>query len=356
MAGPLSGDVDIPKVGKFPKIVVVLGVGGVLGLIVWERRKASAAASAPASGAAGSDPYPSDGTTGNPSDPNSIDPSSGITYGDEQAGYGGTAAYGGAGASLQSAGDAYPWDGTTGDSSDPYSLDPTTGQTYGNEGSTGTSGSTGGPPFSSNAQWSQYVLNYFSTNGYGDIPGRTDAIGNYLTGAAVTQAQVQYIHDATAIAGQAPVAGASGYPPSIRTSGSQGGTVTVPKVTGQPQEAAFAILSAAGLHPKGSPTVKGETLTVDKQSPPSGSHVQRGSTVTLTSTAKKGSTATAKVKVPDVVGQEQSRAFAKISAAGLKPAGPAAVKGKVHTVTAESPKAGTDVAHGSTVTLTSKTS
>jgi hypothetical protein len=59
--------------------------------------------------------------------------------------------------------------------------------------------------------------------------------------------------------------------------------VTVPDVVGQPQEAAFAILAAAGFKSKGSPVQKGKTLVVDSQSPKAGAKADRGSTVTLTS-------------------------------------------------------------------------
>jgi len=251
----LSGDIDIPHVGKLPKLAVLGGVAGVIGLIIWQNRKnaqAAAAAATPASssGITPGDPYPSDGTAGNPADPYSLDPSTGLTYGDEAAagigsGYGGydvgdTGAGGGYGISAVT--DAYPWDGTYGDSSDPYSLDPSTGQTYGNEGTTGTSPgvTTGtGPPFSTNAQWSQYVLSYFASSS--SLAAITDAIGLYLAGQPVTSAQQGLINDATAIAGPPPVSGASGYPPSINvtgsTSGGTGTSATGSTTTGTPAPA-----------------------------------------------------------------------------------------------------------------------
>jgi hypothetical protein len=221
MAGPLSGDVTVPKVGKFPKVAVVLGVGGVIALIVWERRKTTSSAAA--------DPYPPDGTTGNPADPNSTDPATGATYGNEAAGYGGALSplgsgslSGYAGASgYAGSGDPYPWDGTYGNPADPHSMDTATGVTYGDEGSTGASGSQpAGPPFSTNAQWSQYALNYFSQNQYADLAGRTDAVGLYIAGQPVTAQQATYVHDAVAIAGNPPVAGPGNFPPSIRATSS----------------------------------------------------------------------------------------------------------------------------------------
>jgi hypothetical protein len=231
----LSGDVDIPHVGKLPKIAVVGGVAGVVGLIIWQKHKASSAAAAPAA-AAGGDPYPSDGTTGNPDDPYSLDQTTGVTYGDEAAagigtGYGGYdvgdtggAVTGGGGYGISAVTDAYPWDGTYGNTSDPYSMDSATGQTYGNQGTTGTSpgtvAGTGGPPFSTNAQWGQYVIQYFTSDNFSDLAGMQAAIGAYLAGQGVTALQQGYVNDATAIAGQPPVAGPGNYPPSIRTTGS----------------------------------------------------------------------------------------------------------------------------------------
>lgn len=60
------------------------------------------------------------------------------------------------------------------------------------------------------------------------------------------------------------------------------------------------------------------------------------------------------VIVPDAVGEVQADAFRLISYADLKPTGPAPVKGKTRIVTAQTPKAGTEVRRGTTVRLTSK--
>lgn len=239
----LSGDVDIPKVGKFPKVAVVGGVAGVIGLIIWQNHKNGQAAPA-ASPLGTGDPYPSDGTTGDPNDPYSLDPTTGVTYGDEAAtgagtGYGGydvgLGGGSGGGYGISAVTDSYPWDGTYSNPNDPYSMDPGSGQTYGNEGAVGTSqgitsGTPSGPPFSTNAQWSQYVLSYFSASD--NLQALTDAIGLYLAGQTVTAAQQALINDATAVAGPAPVSGPNGYPPSIKTAGSTGGVTTT--TTGTP--------------------------------------------------------------------------------------------------------------------------
>jgi hypothetical protein len=292
MPNPLAGDVKVPGVGKLPKVAVVGGVGGVLALIWWQRRKASKASTS-----ATTDPYPSDGTSGNPADPNSVDPSTGVTYGDEAAGYvpsgSGALPYGGTGGTSGTiaASAAYPWDGTYNNPNDPYSMDSATGNTYGNEGYTGTGPGGGttptGPPFTTNAQWSQYVLQYFSDNSFSDVSGRADAVGLYIAGDSVSAQQKQYIDDAIAIGGPPPVAGSGGFPPSIKTSGSTTttGTATVPNVKGMTVTAAVAAIRAVGLVPGAH---SDQTGTVNGQTPGGGTKVQKGSVVDLSVAAPSG--------------------------------------------------------------------
>lgn len=360
MAGLLQGDVEIPHVGKFPKAAVVIGVGGVIALIVWQNHKSKSAAASPTATAT-ADPYPPDGTVGDPSDPNSTDPSTGMTYGDEAAGYTGSGAlpYGGTGgtAGTISSSTAYPWDGTYNNPNDPYSLDSSTGNTYGNEGYTGTGPGGGttptGPPFSTNSQWSQYVLSYFSTNQYSDIAGRTDAIGLYLSGATVTQQQAQYIQDAIAIGGPPPVAAASGFPPSIKTSGSTTttGTVTVPKVTGMTATNAVSALRAVGLI-AGSEGKNGGSAIVNSQTPGAGKKVTPGSTVDL-GLAQSGQSggnppSASIVTVPRVDGLKVGPAHNDIVRAGLVVANRPNSNWVVHST---SPAGGAKVARGTRVTI-----
>lgn len=231
MAGALSGTVNVPAVGKLPKAAVAGGLA-VVGYLIYRYRsgKSSAAATGPAA-AAGTDPYPPDGTTGNPSDLYSTDPATGQTYGDEQAGYG-AGGSGGIGAANQL--DPYPWDGTTGNAADPYSMDPSSGTTYGNEGNFGGSSvgsqAQNGPPFTTNAAWSQYAINYL-TQTLGMDPGTVSAaIGAYIAGRPVTATQQGLINDAIAIAGSPPVSGPNNYPPSINVSGGTGGGGAKPPV------------------------------------------------------------------------------------------------------------------------------
>lgn len=353
----MADQVKIPGIGEVPKTAAYAGVAVVVVLvIVYYRSQSSSSGSGSSTAAAGSgsDPYPPDGTTGDPADPNSTDPTTGQTYGDEGIGSGAAAdAYGlgGAYGSYPQDGGLYPWDGTTGNPSDPYSMDPSTGVTYGDEGGQGT-GAPGGPPFGTNAEWSQYAENYLTSTVGEDAGTVSSALGAYTEGQPVTPAQKNIIDQAVAFAGNPPVTGAGGYPPSIRlqSSPASNGTVTVPKVTGQPQEAAYAILQEAGLKPSGSPVVKGKTLTVDSQSPAAGTHVQKGATVTLKSSVH----GTAKIKVPNVAGMEQVNAINELKAAGLKPSYSPPPRGKTFYVDRTSPAAGASVARGATVRLYSE--
>lgn len=217
MANFLEGKWDIPHVGQVPKIAAVGGLA-VVGVLIWRYRTQQASAPAAANGdsSAGADQYPPDGTTGDPSDPYSTDPATGQTYGDEQLGGNLGSASG-----LVTGADSYPWDGTYGNTGDPNSIDPLTGVTYGDEGGGGGGGGvsgSAGPPFSTNSQWSAYALQQLTGTSGMDAGTVTDALGLYLNGQTVTAAQKQIIDDAIAVAGSPPVAAASGFPPSIRTS------------------------------------------------------------------------------------------------------------------------------------------
>jgi hypothetical protein len=225
MVVSMAEDVAVPVVGKTKKTYVYAGLAVVVAAVGYYYYKQKSAPPAAAAGT-GADPYPPDGTVGDPTDLYSTDPATGQTYGDEQAGYQG-GSYTGASPSTATSGDAYPWDGTYNNPNDPYSMDSSTGSTYGDEGGGGGGGGGGsGPPFSTNAAWSQYVLSYFTSNGYSHIPARTSAIGKYIAGGQVDATEEGYINDAIAIGGPPPVSGTGGYPPSIRVSGGKGGGKT----------------------------------------------------------------------------------------------------------------------------------
>lgn len=204
----MAAEVNLPVVGGVPKKALLIG-GGAAALLVavlfLKRKKAAAAPASTAGTASSGDPYPPDGTTGDPGDPNSTDPATGMTYGDEQAGTG-TGGY-----QDTAQGPDY---GATG-----Y-YDPNTGQwVYGNTG-------TGQAAATTNQAWAQDAISYLS--GTGTDPGQLSAaLGAYLAGQPVTPAQVSLIDEAIAAEGYPPQAGPNNYPPGINESGAgtgQGGT------------------------------------------------------------------------------------------------------------------------------------
>jgi PASTA domain len=73
-------------------------------------------------------------------------------------------------------------------------------------------------------------------------------------------------------------------------------------------------------------------------------------------TTTPASNTTATVTVPNVVGMQLDKAQPAITNAGLKFSGPGVTKGKITIITSESPKAGSKVAKGSTVTVKGKVS
>jgi hypothetical protein len=239
MADTLSGEVKVPGVGGVPKKEAIIGlvVVGTLIVVYYVRKRESASATTTAAAAATStDQYPPDGTVGNPADPYSTDPATGQTYGDESVGSGTYGAYSTYTGDLGSAvTDTYPWDGTVGNEADPYSEDPATGITYGDEGlaTGGTNASpNGGPPFANNSDWSNWVIQQeTSINSQTDTSTLEDALGLYLNGQPVDTSQQQMIFDAIALAGDPPVAGPNGYPPSVQLNGNTGGSGSVSTTT-----------------------------------------------------------------------------------------------------------------------------
>jgi len=264
MAEPPGGGGGTVKTpfGTISKKTAGIGavIAGVLIVIVYERQKsasaataASTAAAVPAAATAGSligsssDPYPADGTVGNPADLYSTDPSTGETYGDEQSGaygYGGTGSYGGGGGS--------------------YS---TTGQ------------------YTSNSQWSQ-AAQADLVNANHTAETAAAALGVYITGAPATPAQQALIEQAIAFEGYPPVSGHTGMPPGINLAAAPpGGTatpgeVTVPKVTSLSGAQAVSRLRAAHLRGQ-LPAGRHGTYTVASQNPAAGSKVAQDTIIEL---------------------------------------------------------------------------
>lgn len=250
-----------------------VGVAVVGGVLLIRRRSASSGT------AAGSSPNAIDPLTQLPySMDNQTDPATGDTYLAEAQQYGSVSAaeaaisqgydnggYGGIGYS--GLGYGYP--------------------TYTSGSGTGTPGAPGG--YTDNAQWAQAVEAGISGLGY--APAAVGAaIGRYLAKLPLSAEQVTIVQTAVAEYGPPPVGSYPiiAAPPGGGGSGGggKGGKPekTVPDVVGRAQEVAYAILSAAGFHPHGSPGVRGKTLTVDSQSPKGGTKAAEGSTVTLHST------------------------------------------------------------------------
>lgn len=199
----MSETVNVPEVGKVKKQYAYAGVAvvGVLAIMYYRNHKASssAATASPVAASGGlGDPYPPDGTQGDPTDPYSTDPATGMTYGDESAqGSGFGAGYG-------------------------YANYGYTGSGYGSVNDTSTTANSGPGSFTTNGDWSQYAINYLTGNGM-DSGTVTAALGAYIAGQPVTAAQKAIIDDAIAIAGQPPVTGPGGFPPSIKVTGSVSG-------------------------------------------------------------------------------------------------------------------------------------
>lgn len=71
--------------------------------------------------------------------------------------------------------------------------------------------------FVSNAQWSQAAHDFLVNTAGLDAPTVSAALGKYLTGSPVTEAQHSIAEQAIAAEGLPPVSGTDGFPPSIRT-------------------------------------------------------------------------------------------------------------------------------------------
>lgn len=178
-----EGTISLPGIGKTKKIYVYAGAGVVLVLAVMWYRNRNAATAAPAV-ADQTDPAGNTGT---------IDPATGYVYGSPQ---------------------------------DEAALSASAGTGTSDLGGSG-GGSTSdqvsnGPPFTSNAAWSQYSIATLEASGY-DAATVTADLGAYLAGGQVTTTEQDTINAAIAVAGYPPVSGPNGYPPSINLAGTTAG-------------------------------------------------------------------------------------------------------------------------------------
>lgn len=181
LPGP-AGTIHLPVFGTVKKqTAMYAGVGAVAFVIViyWSRQhNAANAAAATDTGVAAIDP--------------SIDPATGIPWVDEGSGFG----------------DAGSMPFPSGSNTDTGPLGD---------------GSTAGPPFGDNSAWARYVEAAMGSTGADAIAA---AIGHYLAGAELTDAEITIAMEARALGNPPPVPGAGGYPPSFRHKSVPGHTVT----------------------------------------------------------------------------------------------------------------------------------
>lgn len=171
MSEILEGSMKTPF-GEYPKKTVALAVGffAVLGFIVWYRNR----------------------DTNNPAlaGQSEINPATGYPYGSAED------------AAAMAAQGQYQFPSGGG----------------GGGGGGGSASNPDNQQFTNNAQWSQYVISYMNDNDIVDDVGPLSAaLGKYLSGQPVDATQVSLIEQAIALAGKPPLAGSSGYPPSINT-------------------------------------------------------------------------------------------------------------------------------------------
>lgn len=198
----MDGTIKLPVFGKVKKAYAGAGAAVLLVLaILWYRNRHASSAAAPAQAGQQTDPAGNVGT---------IDPATGYVYGSPQD-QAALAASAGTSADLSGGGG--------GGGSDIIGYDSNGNPVYGTSTSDQVSS---GPPFSSNAAWSQYAISALEGNGY-DAASVTSDLGAYLAGSQVTAAQKDVIDAAIAVAGYPPVSGPNGYPPSINLTGSTAG-------------------------------------------------------------------------------------------------------------------------------------
>jgi hypothetical protein len=324
--------------------VGLVGAGGVAA-VYWavKQKKAAAAVS---SANTGIDPV-----TGLPySEDNTVDPITGETYLSEAQQYG----------SVSAAEAAYTAS-VAGTSSSPLSGGQVaSGDYYGT--STGTLGNgtvVPGTTYGSNSAWAQAVEAGLTDLGYSSTDVSA-ALGRYLANLSETTAQATIVQAALAEYGEPPV---GSYQIITAPSSTATGTTTnvvIPNVEGLLVVQAEQILEAAGLKGQGPPGVVNVLHIVTSTNPAIGTTVPSGSTVALNYKSQSESSpkpAAVTVTVPNVVGKDVTQASAACQAAGLllRPEVPA-VHNVVHTVTSQSPKAGSKAVKGSTVTITYKSS
>jgi hypothetical protein len=277
----MAETINVPGVGPAKKPLVIGGIAvlaGILAVAYYRHAKNKSAAAAGTAAAAAQDP-------------NAVDPATGLTYGEEAAGI--------QAGDLAGAGTPY------GDTSGIVGYDAQGQPVYSD-----TVGYGPTPSFVSNGAWSQAAEQYLVATTGADAGTVAAALGTYLAGQPLTQAQASVVQQAIAFFGQPPQAGSNGYPPSLKmaepqtggtggsgggglggtnpggpATGVSGGTATVPDVVGRTAGNAHNKIVAAHLVPVADPGQKA-TWKVTSTTPKGGTRIPRGTRVLIT--AKKG--------------------------------------------------------------------
>lgn len=208
----LEGTLTTP-LGKIPKKTAVIAGGGLVGVlgIVWYRSKNASAGATPA-GASTLDPAIYDQDTGQTWESEGLGP-----YGQDPNG-------GQFDSSSFTGGQVIGYDQTG---------NPVYGSGGGGSFGGGSAPNTGPGTFTSNGTWEQYAVDYLVNTIGRDGPTVSRALGAYLAGDPVNDTQVGIIHEATGAAGMPPITGANGRPPAFNhVGGTTGGTTAKNPVEG----------------------------------------------------------------------------------------------------------------------------
>jgi hypothetical protein len=274
-----GGSVKVPLAGNMSKKTLTFVLGGSAALVVflWYRHRKNASAST-----TGTTTASSAATSSAATDPNAIDPATGVPYSQEY-GYTGIDPNTGLPYSQSAAGGLY---------------DPNTGQyIYPGTGTPAPTVPTA--TITTNAEWAQSAESYLTASAGVDMATLSAALGKYLTARQLTAAEQSLADQAIAFAGYPPVSGPGGYPPAMHTQstssggGSGGGgagggkppsagKVTVPNVVRDRVEDANSALHALGLKSTFGARKPRTPYVVTAQTPRAGTQVARGSTVHLT--------------------------------------------------------------------------
>lgn len=222
---------------------------------------------------------------------------------------------------------------------------------YGNPIYSSNSGATPGPgSFTSNAQWAQAAETYLQQADPNIDSGTiAAALGAYITGAPVTDAQQSIIEQAIAFEGMPPVGGTGGYPPSIHNvpSPTQSGTCGTGFTFSMTNPGTTGVIPATG----------GTGYCVPKSSG-GGNGSGNGGGGDNDGHGGSGGHSIQKVKVPNVNGQRGAPGIGTLMQAGFKVR--TSLNGKVivgldsrheYQILSQTPGAGTMAPRGSTVDL-----